>query len=91
MNGTAIPTNSSAMRDMVTYMAFLSRGIPPGSEMKGQGVPELDPVPGRHGSRTRDFFFPPARSVTTSTAAAIPLFRHCGERTHITSEREWRG
>ena len=46
MNGTAIPTNSSAMRDMVTYMAFLSRGIPAGSEMKGQGVPRLDPVPG---------------------------------------------
>jgi thiosulfate dehydrogenase len=46
MNGKAIPVNSSEMRDMVTYMAFLSRGFPPGSEMKGQGVPKLDPLPG---------------------------------------------
>jgi len=46
LNGKAIPVNSSAMRDMVTYMAFLSRGIPAGSETKGQGVPKLDPLPG---------------------------------------------
>ena len=46
MNGKPISNNSSEMRDMVTYMAFLSRGFPPGSEMKGQGVPKLDPVPG---------------------------------------------
>ena len=46
MNGKAIPVKSSEMRDIVTYIAFLSRGIPPGRDMKGQGVPKLDPLKG---------------------------------------------
>ena len=42
MNGKALDTQGRDMRDIVTYIAFLSRGYPPGSEMKGQGVPKLD-------------------------------------------------
>lgn len=46
MNGKAIPVKSAEMRDIVTYIAFLSRGIPPGKDMQGQGVPKLDPLKG---------------------------------------------
>jgi thiosulfate dehydrogenase len=46
MNGKAISVKSTEMRDIVTYIAFLSRGIPPGKDMQGQGVPKLDPVKG---------------------------------------------
>ena len=34
------------MRDIVAYLAFLSRGFPVGSEMEGQAVPALDPLKG---------------------------------------------
>ncbi|HUQ20311.1 MAG TPA: c-type cytochrome [Gemmatimonadaceae bacterium] len=46
MNGKAIPVKSPEMRDIVTYIAFLSRGIPPGKDMQGQGVPKLEPLKG---------------------------------------------
>ena len=46
MNGRALPSNSPAMRDLVNYMAFLSRGIPAGARVDGQGVPMLEPLKG---------------------------------------------
>lgn len=46
MNGNALDAEGRDMRDIVTYIAFLSRGYPPGSELKGQGVPKLDPLKG---------------------------------------------
>jgi thiosulfate dehydrogenase len=55
MNGKALDTQGRDMRDIVTYVAFLSRGYPPGSEMKGQGVPMLDPLKG-DSARGRQIF-----------------------------------
>lgn len=46
VNGKGLEMKSRDMRDMVTYIAFLSRGYPPGAEMQGQGVPKLDPLEG---------------------------------------------
>ena len=46
MNGTALDWNGRDMRDMVSYLAFLSIGYPVGVEMEGQSVPALDPMPG---------------------------------------------
>ena len=46
MNGKALDMRGRDMRDIVTYIAFLSRGYPPGREMQGQAVPRLDPLPG---------------------------------------------
>ena len=46
MNGKALDAQGRDMRDIVTYIAFLSRGYPPGSEMNGQGVPKLEPLKG---------------------------------------------
>lgn len=46
MNGHALATNSAEMRDLVNYMAFLSRGVPAGSRVDGQGVPSLKPLAG---------------------------------------------
>ena len=46
MNGKSLDPAGRDMRDIVTYIAFLSRGYPPGSELKGQGVPKLDPLKG---------------------------------------------
>jgi thiosulfate dehydrogenase len=34
------------MRDIVTYLAFLSSGMPVGVEMEGQGFPRLQPLKG---------------------------------------------
>jgi thiosulfate dehydrogenase len=46
LNGKPLATDSRDMRDIVTYLAFLSRGYPPGKEMQGQSVPKLDPLVG---------------------------------------------
>lgn len=42
MNGKALSPESSEMRDIVAYLAFLSRGYPVGGEMEGQATPALD-------------------------------------------------
>lgn len=41
MNGRALDPDSRAMRDIVSYMAFLSKGIPVGADVTGQGLPKL--------------------------------------------------
>jgi thiosulfate dehydrogenase len=46
MNGKALAPSGRNMRDIVAYFAFLSRGIPVGAEMEGQGLARLTPVPG---------------------------------------------
>jgi thiosulfate dehydrogenase len=46
MNGKPLAVSGADMRDIVTYLAFLSRGIPAGARMEGQGVPALEPLPG---------------------------------------------
>lgn len=47
MNGRAIDRAGADMRDLVTYMAFLSRGVPAGATVEGQGSPALEPpLPG---------------------------------------------
>jgi thiosulfate dehydrogenase len=46
MNGTALAPTGRDMRDIVTYLAFLSSGIPVGVEMEGQGFPRLQPLKG---------------------------------------------
>ena len=42
MNGKALSMQSAEMRDIVAYLAFLSRGYPVGGEMEGQATPALD-------------------------------------------------
>lgn len=46
MNGRALSMTGRDMRDMVAYLAFLSRGFPVGVEMEGQGVPALATLAG---------------------------------------------
>jgi thiosulfate dehydrogenase len=41
MNGRRLASDSRAMRDIVAYMAFLSKGIPVGADVAGQGLPRL--------------------------------------------------
>ncbi len=46
MNGRALVNTSQDMRDIVSYLAFLSRGFPVGVEMEGQGTPALKTLKG---------------------------------------------
>jgi thiosulfate dehydrogenase len=46
MNGRGLSHTSADMRDLVNYMAFLSRGVPAGHRVDGQGVPALEPMKG---------------------------------------------
>lgn len=46
MNGRRLDPAGREMRDIVTYFAFLSSGIPVGAEMEGQGFPRLTPMKG---------------------------------------------
>lgn len=50
MNGTALPRDGREMREIVAYLAFISRGVAPPGEVHGVGldsVPELAPDPAR--------------------------------------------
>jgi thiosulfate dehydrogenase len=60
MNGTALDARSDAMRDITAWLAFLSRGVPVGARVTGQG---LAPIPPRAGDRTR------GRAIYASTCA----------------------
>lgn len=46
MNGRALPWDGADMRDMIAYLAFLSRGVPVGGEIEGQGLPPLKTLVG---------------------------------------------
>ena len=46
MNGRALDRNGQDMRDIVAYLAFLSRGFPVGIDMEGQGMPAIGPLTG---------------------------------------------
>ncbi|MBW7934327.1 MAG: c-type cytochrome [Gemmatimonadaceae bacterium] len=46
LNGTALPVDGDAMRDIVAYMAWLSRGIPVGARLDGSGIDSLVPMAG---------------------------------------------
>lgn len=48
--GYRVPNNSSEMRDMVAYLAFLSRGIPAGDDPAGTRMP---PMPAGTGDSAR--------------------------------------
>ncbi len=42
LNGSPLAPDDPAMRDIVAYLAFISRGIAVGDSVKGQGVARLD-------------------------------------------------
>jgi thiosulfate dehydrogenase len=46
MNGWPLAASGRDMRDVVTYLAFLSTGIPVGAQMEGQGLARLKPLDG---------------------------------------------
>ena len=46
MNGRALDPTGRDMRDIVSYFAFLSTGVPVGSQIEGQGLPQLQPLKG---------------------------------------------
>lgn len=46
MNGRPLARDGRDMRDIIAYMAFLSRGIPVGATVPGQGLPRLSVTSG---------------------------------------------
>ncbi|MHB1223100.1 MAG: c-type cytochrome, partial [Gemmatimonadaceae bacterium] len=44
LDGSALPAGSDAMRDIVAYMAHLSRGVPVGATVPGQGMERREPL-----------------------------------------------
>jgi thiosulfate dehydrogenase len=43
MNGKPLPFDTKEMKAFVTYIHFLSRGVPVGSSVEGQGLPKFNP------------------------------------------------
>lgn len=46
LNGKPLAPSGRDMRDIVSYLAFLSSGVPVGARMQGQGVPRLKSLKG---------------------------------------------
>jgi thiosulfate dehydrogenase len=44
MNGKALPRDGREMREIVAFLAFLSRGVAPPGEVPGMGVRTLEPL-----------------------------------------------
>ncbi|MEO8563759.1 MAG: c-type cytochrome [bacterium] len=44
--GNRIPSESREMKDIVAYLTFLSTGVPPGSHVKGEGMPKMPRLSG---------------------------------------------
>lgn len=77
MNGQALAAGSQEMRDIVAYMAFLSRGIPVGATVAGQGLPQLSVTAGDSGTGAGLFASTCARchgSDGQGSAVATPLW-----------------
>ena len=55
MAGRPLAAGSAELRDMVAYLAFLSRGIARGAEVKGIGLPKIEPLD-PDSSRGREIF-----------------------------------
>jgi thiosulfate dehydrogenase len=53
LNGHALPFESTEMRDIVAYMAYLSHGVAPGQTLMGQGILKMEPLPtdSSHGAK----------------------------------------
>ena len=46
LNGRALPVGGTDMRDIVVYFAWLSKGVPIGAAVRGQGLRKLTPLAG---------------------------------------------
>ena len=44
LNGKALPRDGRDMREIVAYLAFMSRGVPPPGDIPGMGVRTLEPL-----------------------------------------------
>ena len=44
--GNLISNNSPEMKDIVAYLTFLSTGVPPGTHVKGEGMPKMPSLSG---------------------------------------------
>ena len=52
LGGRVLPVGSRQMRDMVSYLAFLSTGVPVGAHVRGEGTPRIVPLRGDMGRGT---------------------------------------
>lgn len=55
LNGRTLPAGGDDMRDIVAYMTFLSRGVPVGAVVEGQGLKRLTLTTGDTGRGARVF------------------------------------
>lgn len=44
LNGKPLPLGGREMTDIIAYLAFLSRGVPPPGDVPGQGFKRIDPL-----------------------------------------------
>ena len=68
MAGTKLPTDSREMTDIVAYLAFLSRAVPVGAEVRGTGMPKMPALTGD-----------PARGATLYATTCAPCHQPGGQ------------
>ena len=76
LNGRALPREGGDMRDIVAWLAWISRGVPPPGAVRGSGLGGVEPLPADTG-RGRELF---AQTCTrchgrSSSTASAPVAR----------------
>ncbi|MGZ5809178.1 MAG: c-type cytochrome [Xanthobacteraceae bacterium] len=102
MNGRPLPLDAPEMRAIVSYIDFLSTGVPAGEKVPGLGAGKMSElhvrqIPIMAALSTRESVLivttPTARALAAIAAAptSVTWCRHCGARALSTTAPEWRG
>jgi len=74
LNGSKLPADSREMGDIVAYLSFISRGVPTGEHVRGEGLADLPRIAGDSARGRRVFADNCARCHGTDGAGMAPAF-----------------
>ena len=89
--GSKLPPDSREMQDIVAYLAFISKGVPYGEHVRGEGMPKMPALAG-DSARGRPLFAENcARCHGGDGRGHGTDSCRCGARSRSASARRWRG
>ena len=89
--GSKLPSDSREMQDIVAYLAFISKGVPTGEHVHGEGFAKMPDLVG-DSTRGRSLFVDNCARCHGNDGAGSGLdSRRYGARARSASAHRWRG